>query len=107
MELLWVLGDTYAEGHGKWNDRRAMARCLETLPDSPFKSEVAAELCKEADAYNRTASLPKGLRAKYMKEFKHLDRRRRRHRWLFRKDKPEVIRRWEFLKYILSEWGAF
>ncbi len=107
MELLWVLGDKYADGHGKWNDRRAMVRCLEKLPSCQARDAAIAAISKDADAYSRTVNLPRGLRAKYMKEYEWLDRRRRRHKWLLRKDKPEDVRRWKFLKYILFDWGEF
>jgi serine/threonine protein kinase len=107
MELLWVLGDTYADGHGKWNDRRAMVRCLEKLPECPERAEAIEYLSRDADAHNRTVNLPKGLRGKYMGEYKWLESRRRRHKWLMRKDKPDDVRRWKFLKYVLFEWGEF
>ena len=107
MELLWVLGDAYADGHGKWNDRRAMVRCLERLPDCPERAEAVERLSRDADAHSRTVNLPRGLRARYMEEYKRLDRRLRRHKWLRRKDKPEDVRRWRFLRYVLFEWGEF
>ena len=107
VELLGVLGDIYADGHGKWNDRRAMMRCLQNLPDCPERAQAISEMSKDVEAHNRTANLPKGLRRVYMKEYLKLDRKRRRHRLLFRKDKPVDVRRWEFLKYVLFEWGEF
>ena len=107
MELLWVLGDAYADGPGKWNDRRAMIRCLEKLPACPERENAISELSKNVDDHNRTVHLPKGLRSTYMKEYQWLERRRRRHKWLLRKDKPEDVRRWKFLKYVLFDWGEF
>ncbi len=107
MELLWFLGDEYADGHGKWNDRRAMVRCLEKLPQCPERDKAIAAISEGADAHGRTVNLPRGLRARYMKEYEWLDRRRRRHKWLFRKDKPQDVRRWKFLKYVLFDWGEF
>lgn len=107
MELLWVLGDIYADGHGKWNDRRAMVRCLQNLPDCPERAQAIDEISKDIEAHNRTVNLPKGLRCGYMKEYQKLEKKRRRHRLLFRKDKPIDVRRWKFLKYVLFDWGEF
>ena len=101
------MGDTYADGHGKWNDRRAMMRCLQTLPDHPDRAKAIAEISKDVEAHNRTVNLPKGLRCGYMKEYLKLEKKRRRHKLLFRKDKPIDVRRWKFLKYVLFDWGEF
>ena len=84
-----------------------MMRCLQTLPDCPERVRAISEISKDVETHNRTANLPKGLRRVYMKEYLKLERKRRRHRLLFRKDKPVDVRRWEFLKYVLFEWGEF
>lgn len=106
-ELLWVLGDVYADGHGKWNDRRAMVRCLEKLPQCVGRDEAVRALLEDAHAHTRVALLPKETRKKYRKELKRLEFRRIRHKLLMRKDKPKDIRRIEFLRHVLSEWGEF
>lgn len=103
-ELLFPLGEDFAIGPGKWNDRYSMVKCLELLPDCPEKSSAIAELSAEMSRCDFTARLPDWLRRKLTKEFKRLTRRHWRHRLLMREDKPHDVRRRKYLSYILSEW---
>ncbi len=103
-ELLYPLGEDYARGPGKWNDRHSMVKCLEQLPDCPAKAAAIADLSEDIAAHDRIARLPDWLRTKLTKEYKRLLRRHWRHRLLLREDKPHDIRRRKYLEYILSEW---
>ena len=103
-ELLYPLGAEYARGPGLWNDRLAMVRCLERLPDCPARAKACEELSVNLAAHDRTACLPGWMYRKLMKEYRRLLRRHWRHVLLRRKDKPYDVRRREYLEYILHNW---
>ena len=104
-ELLYPLGAEYARGPGIWNDRLAMLRCLEHLPDCPARADACAALSADLEAHDRAACLPGWMYRKLMKEYRRLRRRHWRHALLRRKDKPHDVRRREYLAYILENWS--
>jgi len=60
------LGDGYFIARGVWNDRRALARCLDALPAFEGKQDLRARLLENAAAVTRRVRYPLGERVRFL-----------------------------------------